>query len=822
MIRTLENAFLLVSVSPSLGRWRIESHLRNGPSINGIQIGVDYRLGVVRHHALDAWPAAGVSGPELVGSPHGFLQQLTIHIGAEKDLLHFVLRLALPRERPLLLWQLQIENRGLHPVHIDQIQMLSAGFFYPGRLGLAGKVDFAPGSKKAGAASRKSPGATLQARNMAFFSNGWQSYSYTGVLGQHERLPRTRLGPLRAPVSANPYTPHSRRRGRFASDMFGVLGDQGSRVGILAGFLSQQAHFGSVETWISATPVAMRLVAHGDGACLDPGSAMQTDWACLQVLHLDSGDPLGEYIEAVARQHALPADHLPRSQIPTGWCSWYQFSSEGDYIGDLTAQDVEVNLQAAAACRRGLPLEVVQIDDGFEAQVGDWFSFSEGFPNGVAPLATEIRAQGMAAGLWLAPFIVHPKSRLANDHPDWLMRGHSGRPVNAGYFWGAFARALDLTHPPALEYAAQVVHTAVKEWGFSYLKLDFLFAGALSGRRKDPTCTRAQVLRAALKTLRDAAGSETFILGCSCPLGPAIGLVDAMRINADTARRWLPSVKGHERFLRSEPDIPSARNASHNAITRSVFHRRWWINDPDCLLLRQETRLTLPEVRTISTVIALTGGSLLLSDHLPDLAPERLRIAQTLLPVIGQQPFVLDWFDRSTPSRLQVNLDGPAGRWHLLGLFNWQDQPQKFSLRRNDFYLEDRPDYLMREFWSGQTFRLLSGEVALEIGEIPPHGCALLAARQIRAHRPHYLGGDLHISQGMEVAAWHPAEKGLSFCLERPGSTSGLIELALPGAPVRASLNGNSLAWEESGNGIYRLAVSFEQSADLQLEWHPL
>jgi alpha-galactosidase len=151
--------------------------------------------------------------------------------------------------------------------------------------------------------------------------------------------------------------------------------------------------------------------------------------------------------------------------------------------------------------------------------------------------------------LWLAPFIVHPGSRLAADHPGWLLRGRWGRPVNAGFLWGTFATALDLTHPDAVQHTKDVIHTAVEDWGFPYLKLDFLSAAALPGRFTDPTRTRAQVLRAALEAARQAAGEQTVLLGCGCPLGPAIGLVDAMRISADTSQRWRPAYQGIETFF---------------------------------------------------------------------------------------------------------------------------------------------------------------------------------------------------------------------------------------------------------------------------------
>jgi len=266
-------------------------------------------------------------------------------------------------------------------------------------------------------------------------------------------------------------------------------------------------------------------------------------------------------------------------------------------------------------------LEIIQIDDGFETQVGDWYSFNQGFEEGLTSLAAEIRNKSYVPGLWLAPFILHPKSELSARHPDWLLRNRFGRPVNAGFLWNSFTQALDLTHPDALAYVHDVVNSATHEWGFPYLKLDFLYAAALPGHYHDPTRTRAQVLRSGLEAVRAAAGVDTFLVGCGCPIGPAIGIVDGLRIGADTARRWRPSYRGFEFLFKEEPSLPAAFNAVHNALSRSDLHKRWWINDPDCLLLRPNTQLTLMEVQSIASVIALTGGSFMISDHVPDLPP---------------------------------------------------------------------------------------------------------------------------------------------------------------------------------------------------------
>ena len=801
---TLESSALQFSLDRERAAWSLFERRTGGASLEGVCMRVAYRLGGRRFEALKTWLEGETVGPLAISSEHGPMKQITLTFGPDENGLNWTLDFALPMRYPFFLWRLGLENGGPQPIFIERLDLLNMES--SSRLNLGPKPD------------------------LAFFSNGWQSWSYCGVYAPGERFRRTRLGFLRAPTESNAGASRPSRTGRYPSQMFGVVGDRAGRAAILAGFLSQKEHFGTLEMGTAMglpkgmakgmavlTPCpTVHLWANGDGARLDPGQRLATDWACLHFLNLDDPDPLGPYLEAVARQHGIKQE-VVRSKIPSGWCSWYQFCDE-HYVGTATAQDIRDNLRSIAGLRPDLPLELVQIDDGFEAQIGDWLAFDPKFTGGVAPLAAEIRAAGLTPGLWLAPFIVHPKARLAAEHPEWLLRGALGRPVNAGYQWNSFATALDLTHPEAQSYVSEVINTASQKWGFPYLKLDFLYAASLPGKRHDPTRTRAQALRAGLEIIRNAAGEGTFLLGCGCPLGPAIGLVDGMRIGADVARRWNPSFIGIEKLFKGEADIPAARNASHNTLTRSALHRRWWVNDPDCLLLRPTTRLTLAEVQSLATAVALTGGSLLFSDHMPDLPPERLRIAQALLPLIGERPRLLDWFDATTPRRLRLDLRGAAGAWHLLALFNWEDVRQVFDIRVKDFDLDPTSSYIAREFWSGET-QFSWDRGWLNPKSIPPHGVLLLAVRALQPGLPQYLGSDLHISQGLEVADWQADPGRLDLQIQRPGRAQGLVELSLPAAPQLAALDGQALNWQATVPGCYRFPVEFDQRARLHLEW---
>lgn len=784
MTITLENTYLQLTIDPAASAgWSLNGGKDGAPLVHGAQLGANTYAG--NRHVRVSLPLgeAEICGNEMVQSPHGLLNQLQLKFGRERNGLVYSVDFALPEGKPMLLWRLKAENKGRVPVHTNRLELFKAG-----------RLEFPVDSNE------PSP-------DLAFLSNGWQSWSYSGVYGQMERQRRTRLWFLHEPTNINPETRRTHRAGHFSSDMFAVLGERRSRSAVVAGFLSQRQHFGSLEAWADPAGFGLRMWANGDQARLDSGAEISTDWACLALVEPDEADPLGIYVEAVAQEHNLKPYSRPS---PTGWCSWYHF------FQNITPEAIRSNLAEVRRMQADLPLELVQIDDGFEAQVGDWLTFQPAFPEGVAPLSAEIREAGMEPGLWLAPFIVHPKSKLREAHPDWLLRGRLNRPVNAGFLWNTFTTALDMTHPEAQAYVHEVIHTAAQRWGFSYLKLDFLFAAALPGKRSDATRTRAQVLRAALEDVRSAAGPETVLLGCGCPLGSAIGLVDAMRISSDVDVGWTPAFRGRKFFFQAEPHMPAVRNALQNVISRSSLHRRWWINDPDCLLLRPEINLSIDEIQTQASVIALSGGSLFLSDHLPSLPPERLRIAESLLPLMGQAPYIPDWLDHHTPRRLRLDLENSSGKWHLLALINWEDEAQALQLDLAGYGLDPSRRYYAREFWRGASGVFDDG--LFELGSLPAHGTALCAVRPLVDEAPQYLGSDLHVSQGFEAKGWEVLPRGLRFSIQRPGVVRGKIWIRLPRQPEQVSCNGTDVAYELNGE-IGCMQLDTREIAIIQINW---
>jgi alpha-galactosidase len=156
------------------------------------------------------------------------------------------------------------------------------------------------------------------------------------------------------------------------------------------------------------------------------------------------------------------------------------------------------------------------------------------------------------------------------------------------------------------------------------------------------------------------------------------------------------------------------------------MHRRLWINDPDCLMVRRNrSRLTGDEVRTLASVIAASGGMVLVSDDLAALDPDRAALIRRVVDLSGEGFAALDLMERPYPELLAA----PRPWGVLLCVVNYGRVPvdRVIDLRR----VLPRGDVArvrsIREVWTGRELRPRDGLIAL--GELPAHGAALLEIR---------------------------------------------------------------------------------------------
>ena len=463
-------------------------------------------------------------------------------------------------------------------------------------------------------------GLVVDGRPDRVLEQGWQSWSVVrrcrpdDVRPERQEVPDWRRGLYFADIH---------RAGRA------VVGDQFLVTdGGVVGFLDGRRHLSLVE----ASPLTAWALL--DGVAVAPGAERRLD-----PLWLAEGDPGALYSEYAGRwggEAGAPAGTV----APAGWCSWYH------YFSAVTPDDVRRNLALAAA--HGL--EFVQIDDGYQAAIGEWLSPRPEWAEGTASVAADIRAAGLRAGIWTAPFLVDEHGAIARDHPDWVL----GRAMHNPVWWGGWACALDTTNPAVLDHVTATL-AALAAQGFDYHKVDFLYAAALpAARRFDPTRTRAEALRMGLDAVRRGVGEDAFLLGCGSPFGPAVGVVDAMRVSPDVATRWEPLT-----VLPGLAEAAScARNAVVNSLLRAPLHRRLWVNDDDCLLLRpDQTELSPDQRRLLGAAVAVAGGFVAVSDDLGLYGTEEWRLLDEVLAARAWSDAPLDLADPFAPT-LGV---GPAG-----------------------------------------------------------------------------------------------------------------------------------------------------------------
>ena len=503
--------------------------------------------------------------------------------------------------------------------------------------------------------------------------------------------------------------------GSFLSDSCLGLTDAAGTVAMVAGFEKLDEAFHRFQVTASPGETHLAPLCLREGVALASGAVLE-----ISPLLVGRGESLSRLLNHYAEQVAQAMGARPSGETMTGWCSWYH------YYGHETFADILGNARSLAASPLRGKLKVIQIDDGWNRSTpahprnwGDWFPGAK-FPQGMRAVADELHALGYQAGLWLAPFSVDAGTQLAQEHPEWILRSRNAstgklEPAGPGNVFG-----LDLTHPEVLGWLRTTFDRVFHEWGFDYVKIDFLIHSLFPGQRHDSGKTSAEAFRQGLQVIRDCAGKDKFILACGSPFGPAIGLCDAMRIGFDVGGRWDAPMR-----LEEWPQGNcSIRAAAYPTLFRQWMHRRWWQNDPDCLIVRDravpfeveamtQLKAELPapnlpvapsdfglshnEAEFWVRAVWLTGGMGLVSEVWPELSLDRQKLLTRAFP---PHPWRVQWFDYYEQPDVCVlqTLDGPP----MVGIFNLSDEPRTVSLPLSR--LAALPHW--QEWLSGETISL--------------------------------------------------------------------------------------------------------------------
>ncbi len=433
----------------------------------------------------------------------------------------------------------------------------------------------------------------------AVFCNGYQSWTDSREFSVNERLLPLR-GIMRL-IKMHRYGdihfyPYSGKPGEFHSHTYTYIrrGDACTFVGSLSeseGYTIFQYRTGDN---------ALSIIKDCDGLEIDR-QAMLID------LFIATGNDV-----QVAERYFNTANLKTRVSPTTGWTSWYNYYTN-------ISQDIILS-NAKALCEKNVPIDIVQIDDGYQTAVGDWLSIKPEFPDGMKHVAKEIHRCGYEAGLWLAPFICEKKSKLFEQKKHWLVKDEKGEPIVAGWNpgWSGNFYALDIYHDQARTYIEDVFSTVLHDWGYDMVKLDFLYAAAIVPRKGK---SRGKIMHDAMELLRRCVRGKK-ILGCGVPLGSAFGLVEYCRIGGDVALKWEDKLL---KFMRYRERVDTKHSLT-STIGRRHLNGRAFYNDPDVFILRAENNSLSPEEQdTLFMLNNIFGGLVFTSDNVANYSNETLR-----------------------------------------------------------------------------------------------------------------------------------------------------------------------------------------------------
>jgi len=488
--------------------------------------------------------------------------------------------------------------------------------------------------------------------------HGYQSWSPSGVA----RLGVDRDPSVHGGVEVLRAAHHADQREvtdpyELRSEWVTALGDASGQVAVV-GFEASGGHDGTFRL----LPDGPRLEAEaflGD-VVLQPGATVE-----LHPLAVRTGAAMEEVTDLLERwadANGRSATARTAAAYQVGWCSWYQ------YFHAVTEADILANLARST----DWPFDVFQVDDGYQRAIGDWLDTSPAFPSGLEALATRVTDAGHQAGIWLAPFLAAPDSQVATQHPDWLaQRRRTDESLSPLIVWqnpswgggrGGLMHCLDTTRPEVTAHLEGVARAMV-ELGYRYLKLDFTFAPSGDGIWFDPSLTPAQRVRRGYAAIRHGAGPDAFILACGAPLSHVVGLVDGARIGQDVAPRWSldPGDEVVPGYLATQP---ATQMAWASTAARAFMHRRLWLNDPDCLMLRTSGTLLRPEAAaTWARAVGLSGGMALVSDDLALLGRSARALLDECLELgrasdagarAGSTPVVRSLLDSAIPTDMEA------------------------------------------------------------------------------------------------------------------------------------------------------------------------
>ena len=271
-----------------------------------------------------------------------------------------------------------------------------------------------------------------------------------------------------------------------------------------------------------------------------------------------------------------------------------------------------------------------------------------------------------------------------------------------------------------------------------------------------------------------------------------MGYFDGMRVSADTGPTWKPEVREslaitfyssagfpppNTRCCRQLPmpwwdqaNLPCVRSMVRNSVSRAGMSHRFWINDPDCLLLRESTKLSTAEVISTVSVVGMTSGMLLLSDDMGTVSASRARLVEQIVPCTNTPAIVMDAHTRTMPRIMRLvcsDVEGSGsqrgtvevaqglGTWSVVSLSNWSDKKARVGVPLDALKVDGDGKHGFHTFnvWTNMYKYQAGGERTRFSCALASHQTEILVVKPVVPDKAGYIGSTFHFTSGFEVSS---------------------------------------------------------------------
>ena len=152
---------------------------------------------------------------------------------------------------------------------------------------------------------------------------------------------------------------------------------------------------------------------------------------------------------------------------------------------------MEINedlIKASADALEGTGTDIFIIDCGWYDMMGSYIPDKTKFPNGMVPVCEYIQKKGMKPGMWISFATVNVESKVAKEHPEWILKDKNGDPafiqdIRDGTL-GEKCYTMSMASP-WYDYILEIISDYIRTCNLSYVKLDI--AVAIGPYQPDPT-----------------------------------------------------------------------------------------------------------------------------------------------------------------------------------------------------------------------------------------------------------------------------------------------------------------------------------------------